>query len=89
MGSMLVPNRVIAKDVKSCTYCCYFSEIREIYSMSIVNALSKNRRNSVPGLPGCAIKWLVVCNDQDLEPLDLVNGLALRINRTLGLLSYY
>ncbi len=23
MGSMLGPNRVLAKDVKSCTYCCY------------------------------------------------------------------
>ena len=23
MGSILGPNRVIAKDVKSCTYCCY------------------------------------------------------------------
>ena len=31
------------------------------------------------GLPdkGCAIKGLVVCNDVDLEPLDLVNGLVL------------
>ena len=24
-----------------------------------------------------AIKWLVVCNDWDLEPLDLLNSLAL------------
>ncbi len=23
IGSMLGPNRVIAKDVKNCTYCCY------------------------------------------------------------------
>ncbi len=23
VGSMLGPNRVIAKDVKNCTYCCY------------------------------------------------------------------
>ncbi len=31
------------------------------------------------GLPdkGRAIKLLVVCNDWDLEPLDLLNGLAL------------
>ena len=31
------------------------------------------------GLPdkGCAIKVLVVCNSWDLEPLDLLNGLAL------------
>ena len=31
------------------------------------------------GLPdkGRAIKWLVVCNSWDLEPWDLLNGLAL------------
>ena len=31
------------------------------------------------GIPdkGCAIKGLVVCNNWDLEPLDLLNGLAL------------
>ncbi len=31
------------------------------------------------GLPdkGRAIKWLVDCNNWDLEPLDLLNGLAL------------
>ena len=31
------------------------------------------------GLPekGHAIKGLVVCNDWDLEPLDLLNGLAI------------
>ena len=26
---------------------------------------------------GCAIKGLVVCNNWDLEPLDLLNGLGL------------
>ena len=26
---------------------------------------------------GRAIKWLIVCNDWDLKPLDLLNGLAL------------
>ncbi len=31
------------------------------------------------GLPdkGCIIKGLVVCNNRDLDPLDLQNGLAL------------
>ncbi len=31
------------------------------------------------GLPdkGRAIKWLVLCKNWDLEPLDLLNGLAL------------
>ena len=33
------------------------------------------------GLPdkGRAIKGLVVCNDEDLEPLDRLNGLAIQI----------
>ncbi len=53
---------------------------------SMGNALTPNRRNSVPctqhaqlRLPdkGRAIKGLVVCNNWDLEPLDLLNGLAL------------
>ena len=37
------------------------------------------------GLPdkGRAIKGLVVCNDWDLEPLNLINGLALGINRIM------
>ena len=35
--------------------------------------------NAQLGLPhkGRAIKGLVICNDWDLEPLDLLNGLAL------------
>ena len=37
------------------------------------------------GLPdkGRAIKGLVVCKDWDLEPLDLLNGLTLDINRIM------
>ncbi len=64
MGSMLGPNRVIAKDDKSCTYCCYVPQ----------TAATQLR------LPnkGRAIKvLLVICNDWDLEPLDWLNGLAL------------
>ena len=52
-------------------------QMRDINSMSSGNALAPNRRNSVPCI-GRAIKVLVVCNSWDLEPLDLLNGLALR-----------
>ena len=45
-GPMLDPNRVIAKDVKSCTYCC------GINSTSRGNVLDSNRRNSLP----CTVK---------------------------------
>ena len=40
---------------------------------------SATEYNAQLGLPdkGRAIKWLVVCNDWDLEPLDLLNGLTL------------
>ena len=56
--------------------------MRDINNMSVGNALALNRRNSVPaqlGLPDIcrAIKGLVVCNNLDLEPLDLQNGLDL------------
>ncbi len=40
MGSMLGSNRIIAKDVKSGTYCCYVRWGE--------NALTTNRHNSVP-----------------------------------------
>ncbi len=81
MGSMLGPNRFIAKDVKSSTFTAAMY-MREINSMSRGNALAQNRRNQYHaqlGLPdkGRAIKGLVVCNSWDLEPLDLLNGLAL------------
>ncbi len=35
--------------------------------------------NEQIGLPekGCAIKGLVVCENKDLEPLDMLNGLSL------------
>ena len=56
----------------------------DINSMSRGNAMAPNRRNSLPctvrtSIPdkGRAIKVLVVCNNWDLEPLDLQNGLAL------------
>ncbi len=55
--------------------------------------MSPNRRYSVPctvRIPdkGRAIKVLVICNNWDLEPLDLPNVLALSINRPLRYLSY-
>ncbi len=56
--------------------------MRDINSMSRGNALIKTgatQYNAQLGLPdkGRAIKGLVDCNSWDLEPLDLLNGLAL------------
>ena len=54
--------------------------MHDINSMSRGNAWAPKGRKSVElGLPdkGRAIKELVVCNNWDLEPLDLLNGLAL------------
>ncbi len=73
MGSMLGLIRVIAKDVKSCIYCCY-----------VRCAIFKEL-----GLPdkGLVIKWLVICNNWELEPLDLLNGLALGFYRIINYLT--
>ena len=46
-GSTLGPNRVRAKDVKSCTYCCYVRCTTLIVWVG-GNALALNRRNSLP-----------------------------------------
>ena len=68
--------------------------MREINSMNRSNTLAPNRRNHAQvGLidKGRAIKGLVVCNDLNLEPLDLLNGLALGqvvINHSLKHESY-
>ena len=77
MGSMLGPNCVIAKDAKSCTYCCY---VRCATLIVWVGGMPWPQTDAQLGLPdkGRAIKGLVVCNNWDhLEPLDLLNGLAL------------
>ncbi len=81
MVSMLIQNPVIAKDVKIWTYF-YYVRCPGMNSMSSVNELAPNRWNSVP----CTIRTfrqrtcnqrLVVFNSWDLEPVDLLNGLAL------------
>ncbi len=46
MGSMLGQNRVIAKNVKSCTYCCYVRCATLIVWVEYGNALAPNRCNS-------------------------------------------
>ncbi len=71
MGLILGPNRFIAKDVKSCTY-----------GVTLTEWVGKclTQYHAELGLPdkGRAINGLVVvCNDCDIEPLDLLNGLAL------------
>ncbi len=80
MGSMLGPNRVIAKDVKSCTYCCY---VRYATLIVWVGGMPWPQTGAIQyhvqlGLPDKrrAIRGLVVCNSWDPEPWDLLNGLA-------------
>ena len=58
--------------------------MREINSMNRGNTLTINRRNHAQlGITdkGLAIKGLVVCNDWDLEPLDLLNSLAVACHK--------
>ncbi len=81
MGSILSPRRVIAQDVKNFTYCCYV----RCATLIVWLVGMPWPQTGVPqyhaqlGLPdkGRAIKGLVLCNNWDLEPLDLLNGLAL------------
>ena len=59
MCSILGPNRLIAKDIKRCTYIMLLSQMRDINSPSRGNALPKNRHyHAQLGLldKGCAIK---------------------------------
>ncbi len=81
------PDRVIGKDVKRCTYCCYV-RCATLIVWVLENALAPNRRNSVP----CTVSTsrqrscnqrVVVCNNWDLEPLDLLNGLAPKFLSTI------
>ena len=56
--------------------------MRDIISMSKGECLTQTgvtQYNAQLGLPdkGRTIKGLVVCNSWDIEPLDLLNGLAL------------
>ena len=56
--------------------------MREINSMSMMNALAKNRPNSLPCTvrttrQRLAIKGLVVRFDLEIEPLELLNDRAL------------
>ena len=75
MGSVLCQ-----KDVKNCTYCCY---VRCLTLIVLVGGMPWPQTGATLyhaqlGLPdkGRAIKGLVVCYNWDLEPLDLLNGLA-------------
>ena len=78
--SMLDPNNELAKDVKSCTYCCYVRWATLIVCVrGMLVPIGATQYHAQLGLQdkGRAMKGLVVCNDWDLEPLDLLNGLAL------------
>ncbi len=81
IGSMRGQSHDITKDVKSCTYCCY---VRWTTLIVWVGGMPRPQTGATQyheqlRLPdkGRAIKGLVVCNNWDLEPLDLLNGLAL------------
>ncbi len=81
MGLIIGPNRVIAKDVKSCTFYCYVrcATLKVgVGGMPWPNTGATHYHAQL-GIPkkGHAIKGLVVCNSWDLEPWDLLNGLAL------------
>ena len=65
-GSMLDPNRVIAKDVKSCTYCCYVryaTLIVRVGGNALAQKTGATHYHAQLGPPGKgrAIKGLVVC----------------------------
>ena len=81
MGSTLVPNRVIAEDVKRCTYCYYVrcKALRVWVGRMTWPKTGATQYHAQLGHPdiGHAIKGLVVCYDRDLKPLDLLNGLVL------------
>ncbi len=72
IGSMLRPNRIIAKDVKRC-------QMRDIYGINRGPQTDTTKYQALLELPdkGLTIKVLVVCMDWDLGPLDLLNSLAL------------
>ena len=82
MGFILGQNRVIAKDVKNCNYCCYLRCAALIFRIGGM-PWSRTGATQYHGQLGLsnkclATKWSVVYNSWDLGPLDLLNDLALR-----------
>ena len=87
MGWMIGPNNVIAKDVQSCTFCCYV----RCTKLSRGNAFGLNRRNLLTFTVleyrdnGCAMKGLVVCS---LVQLGSMKGMDLMTyKRCAGLVT--
>ncbi len=78
---MLGPNRVIAKVVKNCNFCCYVRYATLIVWVEEISwpKTGTTQYHAQLGLSdkGCVINWLVDCNNWDLESLDLPKGLAL------------
>ncbi len=79
MGVMLGPNRVIAKHVKSCTYCCYVRCAPLLVGGMSCPKTGATQCQAQFGLPdkGRAIKGFDVCENRNLETLYLLNSLAL------------
>ncbi len=71
---------VIAKDVKSCTYFCHVRFATLIVKMGGMPwpQTGGTQYHAQLRLPdkGHAIKVLVICNDWDLVPFELLNGLV-------------
>ncbi len=78
---MLAPNHVIAKDVKSCTYCCYVRNVTLIVRVEGIHwpqtDATQYHKHLVLLDKDRAIKGLFVCNHWDIETLKLLNVLAL------------
>ncbi len=81
MGTILGPNRIKAKEVNSCTYCCNIRCATLILWVGKMPWLKTGATDYCEQLwllnNGHAIKELVVCNSLDLESLNLLYGLAL------------
>ena len=85
IGAVISPilglNWIKAKDIKSCTYCCYVKCATLLVWVGGMfwRQKGKSQYHAQLKLPdiGCAIKILVVCNGLDIKPLDLLNSLAL------------
>ncbi len=73
MGSILGPNRVIAKDVKSCMLLLLLCQMRDINSLKRGECIGPKQAQLITMHNwdlkiSRAIKGLVVCNSWDLEP---------------------
>ncbi len=81
----------VYESVKSCTDCCYVRSVALIVGGIPWLETGATQYHAPLGLPNkdCAIKGLVVCNNWDLQPLDLLNGLPLGCYQPSPEVLYY